>query len=245
VQVIDAARPLPSIVAAGNAGAIDTIAQWADDALFWAAMGHNFKGAAVLFANLTPELAAQAGKAFADDRSTMFGGMARQRPNDATGAYKLYLQRIASLLGMQDYLFGAAPTLADFACYHPLWFTATRVPQMAGILDATPNLRPWLARMQTFSAAGKALRSDLSPQAAIELAAQSTPATLDAVFVNEHGIDLGTQVAITAEKFGVEASMGELVAATAQRFTIARIDAHAGTVHVHFPRLGFALKRAD
>jgi glutathione S-transferase len=245
VQVIEAAHPMPSMYGIGNAGAIDTIAQWADDALFWAAMGYNFKGAAALFANLTPELATQAGKAFADDRSTMFHGMARQRPNDATGAYKLYLQRIATLLGTQDFLFGATPTLADFACYHPLWFTATRVPQMAGILDATPNLRPWLARMQTFSAAGKALHSDLSPQAAIELAAQSTPAALDTVFVNEHGIDLGTQVAITAEKFGVEASMGELVAATAQRFTIARTDARAGRVHVHFPRLGFALKRAD
>jgi glutathione S-transferase len=244
-QVLEAAHPLPSIYATGNAGAVDTIAQWADDALFWAAMGHNFKGAAALFANQAPDVAAQAAKAFADDRSTMFGGMARQRPNDATVAYKLYLQRIASMIGEHDFLFGAVPTLADFACYHPLWFTATRVPQMAGIFDATPNLRPWLARMQALSAAGKALRSDLTPQAAIELAARSTPAPVGTAFTDEHGIELGTQVAITAEKFGMEASVGELLAATPQRYTIARTDLRAGRVHVHFPRLGFALKRTE
>jgi glutathione S-transferase len=245
VQVIEGLHPAPSIYAVGNAGAIDTIAQWAGDALFWAAMGYNFKGAAALFANHPPEVAAQAAKAFAQDRGAMFGSIPRQRPNDATSAYKLYLQRISTMLGEQNYLFGAAPTLADFACYHPLWFTAVRVPQMAVIFDATPNLRPWLERMQAFSAAGKALRSDLTPQSAIELAASSTPASVNAAFVDEHGIELGTQVAITAEKFGLEASVGELLAATTSRYTLRRKDPRAGTVHVHFPRLGFSLKPAE
>jgi glutathione S-transferase len=245
VQVIERMYPTPSMYGTGNAGAIDTIAQWADDTLFWAAMGYNFKGAAALFANRTPEAAAQAAKAFAEDRSAMFGGVARQRPNDATGAYKLYLQRISSMLGTHDFLFGAVPTLADFACYHPLWFTATRVPQMAVIFDATPNLRAWLARMQAFSQAGKALCSDLSAPQALAMAARSAPAAVDPAFVDEHGIELGAAVAITAEKFGLEASVGVLVAATPQRYTIARTDPRAGTVHVHFPRLGFSLKRIE
>lgn len=245
VQVIENLHPAPSLSAVGNAGAMDTIAQWADDALFWAAMGYNFKGAAALFADRPPEVAAQAAKAFAEDRGAMFGSTPRQRPNDATSAYKIYLQRISAVLGEQDYLFGAVPTLADFACYHPLWFTATRVPQMAGIFDATPNLRPWLVRMQAFSAAGKALRSDLTPQVAIELAASSTPAPVSGEWVDEHGIELGHQGAITAEKFGMEASVGELVSASASRYTIARTDSRAGRVHVHFPRLGFSLKRAE
>ncbi len=244
-QVIERAHPSPSLASNGNAGAIDTVAQWAGDALFWAAMGYNFKGAAALFANHPPEAAAQAAKAFADDRAVMFGATPRQRPNDATSAYKLYLQRIAAMLDGQDYLFGAVPTLADFACYHPLWFTATRVPQMAVIFDATPTLRPWLERMQAHSAAGKALRSDLTPQAAIEIAASSTPSLVNKEFFDEHGIAQGTLVAITAEKFGLEPSIGELVAASPSAYTIARSDSRAGTVHVHFPRLGFSLKRAE
>ncbi len=245
VQVIESLHPTPSLSAVGHAGAMDTIAQWADDALFWAAMGYNFKGAAALFADRPPEVAAQAAKAFAEDRGAMFGSTPRQRPNDATSAYKIYLKRISTMLGEQDFLLGAAPSLADFACYHPLWFTATRVPQMAVIFDATENLRPWLARMQAFSAASKALRSDLTPHAAIELAASSTPAPVSGEWVDEHGIALGNQVAITAEKFGMEASVGELVSASAKSYTIARTDSRAGRVHVHFPRLGFSLKRAE
>jgi glutathione S-transferase len=116
---------------------------------------------------------------------------------------------------------------------------------MAVVFDATPTLRPWLARMQAFSATGKALRTDLSPQAALDIAAGSAPAPVSTVFVDEHGIALGTPVAITAEKFGLEASVGELVAATPSRYTLRRTDARAGTVHVHFPRLGFSLKRAE
>jgi glutathione S-transferase len=246
VQVIEALHPTPSIYGVGNRGAIDTVAQWADDALFWAAMGHNFKGAAALFANLPPEQAAAKGKAFADDRATMFGNMARQRPNDATGAYKLYLQRLQAMLQGQDFLFGNAPILADFACYHPLWFTATRVPQMASIFDTTPAISPWLVRMQVYSAAGQDLRADSSPQVALDIAFASKPLPVtDEAFADEHGIALGTQVAITAEKFGLEATVGDLVAATATRYILRRSDARAGAVHVHFPRLGFALKRAE
>jgi glutathione S-transferase len=265
VQVIEALHPAPSLYGArgvhgvrGSSGAADTVAQWADDTLFWAAMGHNFKGAAALFAHLAPDQAAAKGKAFAEDRAAMFGNLARQRPNDATGAYTLYLRRIGAMLAngqnglSQDFLLGAAPTVADFACYHPLWFTLHRVPQMASIFEAsadTPEialLRPWLARMQAYSAAGETLRTHSSPQAALNLSLASAPAAIaGAPFADEHGIALGTQVAITAEKFGMEASVGELVAATAQRYTIRRSDPRAGTVHVHFPRLGFALKRAE
>lgn len=244
VQVIEALHPAPSMYVAAHRGAIDITAQWADDALFWAAMGHNFKGAAALFAHLSPDQAAAHGKAFADDRAAMLGTMTRQRPNDASSAYALYLQRIAQMLSGQAFLFGASPTLADFACYHPLWFTASRVPQMATIFDATPAIRPWLERMQPFSAAGRALRSDLSPQAALDIAASSTPLPVaHAPFINEHGIELGTTVTVSAEKFGLEATVGELVAATASSYTLRRTDPRAGTVHVHFPRLGFALKR--
>ncbi len=245
VATIEAAYPAMPLTQPENAGLAATLAQWADDALFWAAMGHNFKGAAALFAKHTPEQAALQAKAFADDRAAMFGATPRQRPNDASSAYKLYLQRIASTLSEQPFLLGNAPTLADFACYHPLWFTLTRVPKMASIFDETPNIAPWLARMQSFTAAGELQRRDLSAAQAIDFAAASTPSPLDGLpFCDEHGIALGEKVAISAEKFGLEASVGELVAATATRYTLRRQDERAGSINVHFPRLGFALKRA-
>ncbi len=244
VQTIEAMHPTPPLYGQAHQGLADTIAQWADDALFWAAMGHNFKGAAALFADRPAHEAANAAKSFADDRAAMLSGMVRQRPNDASAAYALYLQRIASLLGSNDYVLGAAPSLADFACYHPLWFTQTRVPHMARIFDATPSIAQWLKRMNAYGAAGQALRSDLSPQAALNVATHHTPATVNPDFVDLHGIALGETVAIAAEKFGLEASVGELLAASTSSYTIRRQDERTGIVHVHFPRIGFALKKA-
>ena len=55
---------------------------------------------------------------------------------------------------------------------------------------------------------------------------------------------LGSQVTIAAESFGTEVTEGELLAATRTRYTLRRTDPRAGTVHVHFPRIGYVLKKA-
>jgi hypothetical protein len=68
---------------------------------------------------------------------------------------------------------------------------------------------------------------------------------LDTYFQDEHGIPLGSEVTIAAETFGQEATAGTLVAATRTRFTLKRVDERAGTVHVHFPRIGYVLKAAQ
>jgi hypothetical protein len=62
-------------------------------------------------------------------------------------------------------------------------------------------------------------------------------------FVNEHGIELGSEVTITADSFGLEPTQGVLVATTKTRLILQRKDNRTGTVHVHFPRNGFILKK--
>jgi glutathione S-transferase len=62
------------------------------------------------------------------------------------------------------------------------------------------------------------------------------------VFQDEHGIPLGSAVQITPESFGQEATSGTLLAATRTHYTLRRTDPRAGTVHVHFPRIGYVLK---
>ncbi len=50
---------------------------------------------------------------------------------------------------------------------------------------------------------------------------------------------------IAAESFGPEATEGELIAATRTHYSLRRTDERAGTVHVHFPRIGYVLRAAD
>ncbi len=240
-DVLEHHAPTPSLFPVGQQGLARTLAQWADSTLFWAAMAYNLspKGAAALFANAPPEAA----QAFAADRGAMSAGMTRLRPGDATAAYKSYLRRLANMLEDQPFLLGAAPTVADFSAYHPLWFSRVRNAAMAGILDATPGVLAWMDRM---AAMGHGTSEKMSSEDAIARAAASTPAALgDEVFQDEHGIALGSAVTITAETFGPEPTSGTLLAATRTRYTLARTDARAGLVHVHFPRIGFVLKKAE
>ena len=241
-DVLEHLAPTPSLYPEPGKGLARTLAQWADSTLFWAAMAYNLgpKGAADMFGNTPPEVA----KAFGEDRRAMSGSMARLRPADAAAAYKSYLRRLSDMLDDQPFLLGAVPTVADFACYHPLWFTRTRTPSVAGILDLTPAVVDWMARM---AAIGHGTMEKFNAADAIAVAAASTPHTLltDSTFQDDHGIALGSLVTVAAESFGPEATEGELVAATRTHYTLRRIDERAGTVHVHFPRIGYVLKKAE
>ena len=170
----------------------------------------------------------------------MSEGLRRQRPQDATPAYKSYLRRLSDMLDDRPFLLGDMPCIADFAVYHPLWFTRLRTSVLANIFDATPAVLDWMDRMAYI---GHGTMEKASAHDAIEIAAFSTPAAMhDEVFQNEHGIALGSQVIINAENFGIEPTQGELIAATRMHYTLRRTDAHAGLLHVHFPRIGYALK---
>ncbi len=240
-DVLEHRQPTPTLYPAHAKGLSRLVAQWADGTLFWAAMAYNLspKGAAHMFANQPPEAA----KAFGEDRGKMSVGMTRLRPADATAAYNSYLRRISNMLEGQDFLLGAQPSVADFAVYHPLWFTRVRVPVLAGILDARPDVVAWMARM---AALGYGARQDFDAGQAIALAAGSNPLPLaDEPFQDEHGIPLGSQVTIAAETFGPEPTAGELIAATRMHYTLRRTDERAGTVHVHFPRVGYVLRKAE
>jgi len=237
-DVLEHRQPTPTLYPDHLKGAARVLAQWADSTLFWAAMGHNLspKGAAALFAGQPPEAA----QAFAADRGAMRNGMTSLRPGDATAAYKSYLRRLSTMVETQPFLLGQAPCVADFAAYHPLWFSRVVNPAMAGILDATPSVIEWMDRM---AAIGHGQMSKLTSTEAIAVAAAAEPAPLtDDTFQDDHGIALGSRVTVSAEVFGQEPTEGILRAATRTRYTLERTDERAGRLHVHFPRIGFVLR---
>lgn len=240
-DVLEHLAPTPTLYPDAVKGAARIVSQWADGAVFNAAMAWNFQPAGV--ADVFAGAPAETIQAFVADRSAMRGGAPRMASSDAAATYKSYLRRIANMLHGQDHLFGPQPCVADFAVYHPLWFTLERTPSVAGILDATPEVKAWMGRMKAIGH-GTVVKS--SAQEALHAAQSSTPAVLAGeVFQDDHGIALGSQVLIAADNFGPEPTQGELVAATRTRFTLRRTDERAGTVHVHFPRLGFTLRKVS
>jgi glutathione S-transferase len=242
-EVLESLQPAPSLYPQGQTGLARTLAQWADGTLFPTAMAYNFSPAGgAEFARLNPDLDL---RAFGADRAQMRGGAQRMLPGDATAAYKSYLRRIATMLENSPFVLGDQVSVADLSCYHPLWFTR-RLPAIADILATNPAILPWMDRVAALGH-GKRDAVEVSRSDSLKIALQATPdkASASTNFQDEHGIPLGTEVTITAESFGLEVTSGTLVAATRTRFTLARTHELTGLVHVHFPRIGFVLKKAE
>ncbi len=247
-DVLEHVQPEPMLYPPALRGVARVFAQWADSTLFWASMAYSLqpRGAAHLFAKAPPEQA----KAFGEDRKAMSSNMVRLRPGDAASAYRSYLRRIAHMVEEHEFLFGAQPCVADFATYHPLWFTRTQVPPLADILNATPAVAEWMDRLEGM-AIGPGPLDRLDAADAVRVASDAEPMPpggnllVDSAFQDDHGIPMGTPVTITAETFGAEATPGLLIAATRTHYSLRREDPRAGTVHVHFPRIGYVLRRAD
>ena len=246
-DVLEHLAPSPTLYPPTHKGMARILAQWADDRLFWTAMAYNFspKGAAQLFGGGPPEQWGPVAKVFGEDRAKMRLGMPRTATADAASAFRSYLRRLANMLEDQPYLIGSAPCIADFAAYHPLWFTRTQTPVMAGILDSTPAVLAWMDRMALIGHGAMSLSNATESIATCVMATRATGIFDNIPFQDEHGIPLGSRVTIASESFGHEPSEGELIAATRMHYTLRRTDERAGTVHVHFPRIGFVLKKAD
>ncbi|NMM39173.1 MAG: glutathione S-transferase family protein [Glaciimonas sp.] len=242
-EVLERIAPTPSLYPSAVTGLARTLAQWADSTFFWTAIAYAFQPAGLqeMFVNVPEEHL----HAFAVDRSLLRGNAARLPAADATGQLRQYLRQLESMLEPgTPYLLGNAPCIADFSVYHAIW-TIRRINAVAGILDVAPRLLAWADRM---AAIGHHQCGRLRAGDALTIARDSTPVAIDATgaatFVDTHHIALGTQVTIAATDYGVDPVAGELVICSAQEFAVRRSDERAGTVVVHFPRLGFQLKKA-
>ncbi len=244
LDVLERLQPAPSLYPAAEASVARTVGQWADDHLFWAAVRHNRgpKGSG-LGAGLSGEQA----RALFDDRQAMGFDLQWRRPQDASVPYQTYLRQLAGMLGTQDYLFGARPCVADFCAYHPLLLAHLRSAPAHDVLAPFPTVRAWLERLQ---AIGHGTSRDADAAYAIDVArlaspAMDTPWLPEGNWHDEHGIAAGSAVQICAESFGTEPSTGVLVAATQTHYSLRQHNPRVGTVHVHFPRIGYLLRQPE
>ena len=237
-DVLDRIAPTPSLYPAATEGLARTLAQWADTTLFWTAIAYAFQPAGLqsMFANLPPEQL----QAFAADRLAMRAGAPRMPAAEATIALTDYLDRLQNMLADgRAYLLGSMPCIADFSVYHPIWYVR-RVQSLSSILDRAPALLAWADRMH---ALGHHQSDKMTSTDAITVAQNGTSQINDAAMVDAHGVSLGERVTITPSDYAMDPVEGELVIATSSELAVRRSDERAGTVVVHFPRIGFVLKK--
>ncbi|WP_422911427.1 glutathione S-transferase family protein [Pseudomonas sp. MAC6] len=237
---LDAEKATPALFPEGKEFVAASFAQWVDSQIFQHAVSLVFQpeSVAVRFGKLPPE----AIKAFIADRAGLFsGGSATRVPVEvAKHNWPSLMGRVELQLAREkgDFLFGE-PSIADFSLAHCLWFLKG-TPVTAPLIDAYPNVSAWLSRVLGF---GHGASNPLSAEDAIAIARAATPAALpDEQFVEPNGFTVGQRVQIAATDYGVDPVEGELVFVGVEELILRREDDRAGTVHVHFPRLGFAIK---
>lgn len=237
-RVIDGAAPEPPLYPRAAGGLQHLIAQWADSALFWAVIPYTLQPAGVAhnFADLAPDFL----RAFAADRAAMTAGMRRATPVDAAAQLASYLEWLESLVGDRKFLLGDVPCIADFSVAHCLWFVL-RVPPVAGIVAPFSRLR---AAYDRVVALGHGQREQLSSEDALRIAAHAGGHAATTVEPGL-GFEAGAAVTVSATDYAADLVPGTLVGLTTNEVVIERSDERAGTVHVHFPRIGFQIKKAS
>ncbi|HEV7574787.1 MAG TPA: glutathione S-transferase family protein [Caldimonas sp.] len=235
-RVIDRLAPEPPLYPAASAGLAEIVAQWADSSFFWTAVPYTMQpaGAAHLFAGASAETL----KAFGADRAAMNPSLRRAPIHDGAAALAEYLRRLEAMLadGL-PFLLGSVASIADFSAAQSIWFLR-RAPPIAAVLDAYPKVVAWFARVAAF---GHGESTPMGSDEAIALAAQSKDRAPTAVAAGM-GFSAGDEVTVAAADYAHDEIAGRVVGLDGDEVVIARDDARAGRVHVHFPRTGFHIK---
>ena len=235
-RVVDRLWPEPPLYPAASAGLADIVAQWADTTLFWTAVPYMMQpaGVAHIFAKMPPE----AVRAFGADRAAMNPSMRRAPTADAGAALVAYLGRLESMLGDgRPYLLGAVACIADFSATQSIWFLR-RAPPVAAILAEFPHVVGWHERVAAF---GQGESTPMGSDEAIAVAAGATGHAPTAVAAGQP-FAAGDAVRVAAADYAHDEIAGVVVGLDNDEIVIERNDARAGTVHVHFPRVGFHIK---
>jgi glutathione S-transferase len=240
-RTLDRVAPEPDLHPAAQAASTMVLAQWADSVLFQMVMPVLYQpgSAEKLFSQFTPEQL----KTFMEDRAAMRKNSTVRRPPLAEA--KPALIRLLTALEAQlddgrAWLLGAAPTIADFSVFHPLWFFR-RGPAVAPMLDPYPKVKAWMARID---AIGHGKPSAITSADAITVAHDAKPAQIAAAAIEDlEGFALGDTVEVLPVDYGFDAVRGSLVNGSREEIAVRRTDDRAGEVVVHFPRQGYEVRK--
>ncbi len=238
-RVLERLAPEPPLYPQASAGSAELLGQWADSTLFWTAIPYTMQpaGLASIFGNAPPE----AIKAFGADRAAMTPGFRRPTVADGSVQLQTYLGWLERQLADGRAFFGGdEPSIADFSVAHPIWFIH-RAPPMTGVLDACPRLMAWYERVRAVGQGQPG--AELDAAEALRIAA-SAGAPDPGVVQAGLGFEAGEAVSVAATDYGSDPVIGRLVGLSVDEVAVRREDERAGAVVVHFPRIGFQVKKS-
>jgi glutathione S-transferase len=223
--------PQPSLFPGGNRGLCLALTAWSDRAFFepgaGLSMGLNKRG--------LPEAIIRDRKAFFNFMD--FDTLETEIPHLIT-----QLRAHADLVEEQladgrPFWLGEHPGLADIHAYFPVWMARGNIPIAEALLEPFGHLARWEQRVRGI---GHGMPSVLAAADALAIARASVPLpgpgvdTADAL-----GLTAGARVRVAADDYGRDPVEGRLKTLGLHEVAVERSDPVAGTVVVHFPRIGY------
>lgn len=208
--------------------------QWADRRVFWSTTPVIFE-----------KLGAMVPKAFIEDRSKMmqgtdFGAIARSAP-DSRNQLRAFLEILDRQLATSPFLLGDSFSLADAACFNPVWFLRAE-PNAFGLAQKFTNLMRWFERID---AMGYGDVRAMDPDEALKIAKDSAPATAENVDAHDpNELKAGTRVSVTPDDYAFDPVTGRVVVSTIHEIAIEREVPELGKIVNHFPKIGFRIAAA-
>ncbi|MEZ5953698.1 MAG: glutathione S-transferase [Hyphomonas sp.] len=242
LRELEARYPIPTLKLPGHEGLGQMVAGWTDGRWFQASV-------AVIFG----ELADKVPEDFRKDRESLSGqpfdveAMRAAAPlmRDQWRARLMLLEeRLQGGKGAGGglYLIGTKPGLVDVHAYMNVWFMHQNVPDfLAKCFESADLTKAWFDRLREFEGQEP---ETISSADALRIAKAAAPRLVAATTRNEtQGFAPGEMVAVCPDDYGKVWVEGELVHADSQRVILQRITKEAETLHVHFPRAGYLVRR--
>lgn len=236
LQELERRFPDPGRADARGTGLAWTIGRWTD---------------AVFDSAVRLSLAANADQLpadFARDRTRLFLGPSGDLAKLRTDIPHLAAQLRAQFAWLDDWLsrgnafvLGDRPGVADALCYYLVWFVRGRWQGGPAMLAAFPALEAWEQRIK---AIGHGSAAGMRPEEALDLARASTPETeAQADPDDPQGLAPGMTASVVCDADSGETPVTGTVHLVARdRIALLREDPEAGTVCVHFPRVGYRVR---
>ncbi len=236
---LDRRFPTPTLFPGGADGMAWGVGQWTDGPLFMACIQ-------VVFADGAETMPVD----FLNDRGAIYFG----RDFDASrlpAGLKSGLARLRAQFGWMNarlatgrkFMLGDAPGLPDALCYYLVWMIRGRYSDGPGFLSQFPALNAWEQRV---AAIGHGMPTEMTAIEALEVARNATPDDASEIDPDDpEDLHAGDSVEVVSES--VEDSKpvsGRLVGLGRDDIVIQRDDDRVGRVAVHFPRVGYAVRRA-
>lgn len=233
---LEVLKPLPSLYPTGSRGFAEIIQSWADGPFALAAARYLMGRAHDLW---PPE--------FHADRAALWGvPVDLARMTRAASRYRRDLQVFLGWLAEflrdgRQFLEGSQPGLADCATAQVVWFLGLGGARTTDVLSAFPGVQAWQARVAEL---GHGAPQALSAAMALDLARDATPQSAPGLLCDDaEGFHLGDSVSVVAVKAGRDPVCGTLHRLDENAVAVRWEGPRVGAVVVHFPRLGYVLKR--